>query len=237
MVLKFLGSEIVAEGTLLFRFEKPKGFEYRAGQNCDFFLINPRETDEEGNKRTFSLVSSPDEPHLAFASRMRDTAFKRALKVMKIGDTIEVEGPFGDFFLHENVARPAVFLAGGIGITPFFSIIKDATKRGLSHKIILFYSNRRPEDAPFLQELEELTKVNKNFTHIPTMTQIDKSKSKWRGETGYISAEKIKRFISDDSNPIYYIAGPLGMLSSIRGLLNTIGISNDDIRSEEFIGY
>lgn len=237
MLVKFIGSEPVAEGTILFRFEKPKGFEYQAGQNCDFFLMNPRETDEEGNKRTFSLASSPEEPHLAFTTRMRDTAFKRALKAMKTWETIEMEGPFGDFFLHENVKRPAVLLAGGIGIAPFFSMIKDATKRNLPHKIVLFYSDSHPGNAPFLKELEELTKANKNFTFIPTMTAMEKSKEKWHGETGYINAEKIKRFVPDDSNPLYHIAGPLGMLSSMRGLLNTIGISNDDIRSEEFIGY
>ncbi|MGB3921811.1 MAG: FAD-dependent oxidoreductase [Minisyncoccia bacterium] len=237
MLVKFLDSKTVAEGTMLFRFEKPKGFEYRAGQNCDFFLINPKETDEEGNKRTFSFASAPHEKDLTVATRLRDTAFKRVLKNMKVGEGVEMEGPFGDFFLHENAKRTAVFLAGGIGITPFFSMIKDATERKLPHRIVLFYSNRRSEDAPFLEELKSLAKNNKNFTFVPTITQPEKSKEKWQGETGYISAEKIKRFVSDDSNPLFYIAGPLGMLSSMRGLLNTIGVSNDDIRSEEFIGY
>lgn len=237
MLARLLESKTVAEGTMLFRFEKPKGFEYRAGQNCDFFLINPKETDEEGNKRTFSLVSTPYEKDLTIATRLRDTAFKRTLKNMKAGESMEMEGPFGDFFLHENIKRIAVFLAGGIGITPFFSMIKDASEKNLPHKIILFYSNRRPEDAPFLDELDKLSKVNKNFTFVPTMTQPEKSKEKWEGEAGYISADKIKKFVSDGENPLFYIAGPLGMLSSMRGLLNTIGVSNDDIRSEEFIGY
>jgi ferredoxin-NADP reductase len=116
---------------MLFRFEKPEGFTYKAGQNSDFTLIEPLETDPEGNKRTFSLVTTPAEDHLAITTRMRDTAFKRTLRVMEDGTKLTIEGPYGDLTLHENTARPAVFLAGGIGITPFHSMVRDATERAL----------------------------------------------------------------------------------------------------------
>lgn len=222
---------------MLFRFEKPEGFTYKAGQNSDFTLIDPPETDPEGSKRTFSLVTTPAEDHLAITTRMRDTAFKRTLRVMEAGTKLTIEGPYGDLTLHENVARPAVFLAGGIGITPFHSMVQDATERALPHAITLFYSNRRPEDAAFLQELMDLPKKNPHFTFVGTMTDMEKSAQQWSGERGYIDAPMLAKYVSQADMPIYYLAGPLAMVAALRAMLNGSGVSNDDIRTEEFVGY
>lgn len=232
-----LGTEAVAEGTTLFRFAKPAGFEFRAGQSVDVTLIAPPETDAEGNTRSFSLVTTPQEDTLAFATRMRNTAFKRTLGQMPEGTEINMDGPFGSFFLHENARRPAVFLAGGIGITPFHSIISDATERGLPHQLILFFSNRRPEDAPFLAELQALETQNPNFTFLPTMTDMAKSTQSWTGTTGYIDKEMVQQHVDMNAMPIFYLAGPAAMVSAMRLLLNSAGVSNDDIRTEEFSGY
>src|SRR5215470_6838548 len=144
----------VAEGTMAFHFDKPAGFEFRAGQAIDLTLLNPPETDAEGNTRTFTLAGAPFDPDLMIATRIRDTAFKRTLRSMPLGTQVRIEGPSGSFTLHKNTAKPAVFLAGGIGITPFFSILRHAAHKRLPHQLYLFYSNRRPEDAPFLPELE-----------------------------------------------------------------------------------
>src|SRR3990167_378105 len=160
MNTKLISKETVAEGTMLFRFEKPEGFEYKAGQSIDLTLVNPPETDEKGNTRPFSLVSVPFEKELAIATRMRDSAFKRVLKDMRGGEVLEFEGPFGDLTLHENAKRKAVILAGGIGITPFRSIVAQATFQSLPHHITLLYSNRRPEDAAFLAEFQTFAKTN-----------------------------------------------------------------------------
>jgi ferredoxin-NADP reductase len=147
---KLLNRVEVAEDTMAFHFEKPPGFEFRPGQSSDLTLVNPPETDSEGNIRTFSIASAPFEDRLMFATRMRETAFKRSLKAMPIGTAVKVEPATGSFTLHKTSAKPAVLLAGGIGITPFFSIVKQADHERLPHKLYLFYSNRRPEDAPFL---------------------------------------------------------------------------------------
>src|SRR5262249_60368327 len=116
----------VAEGTMAFRFDKPAGFIHRAGQTLDFTLIDPPETDAEGNTRTFSIASAPDDAEIAIATRMRGSAFKRVLGSVPLGTKVGAEGPFGSFTLHNNVSKPGVFLAGGIGITPFRSMIRDA---------------------------------------------------------------------------------------------------------------
>lgn len=237
MNTKLIKSETIAEGTMTFSFTKPEGFSYKAGQSIDLYLINPPETDAEGNKRAYSLSSAPDDTELLIATRMRDTAFKRVLKSLPIGSELTLEGPFGDMTLHENTARPAVFLAGGIGITPFYSMAKDATTHALPHRITLFYSNRRPEDSAFLAELQELATQNPHFTFVPTMTDMEKSAQTWTGEHGYITAEMLTKYVSLEDKPVFYMAGPPAMVTAMRTMLNSAGVSNDDIRTEEFTGY
>jgi ferredoxin-NADP reductase len=149
----------VAEGTIAFHFEKPTGFDFKPGQSADLTLPNPPETDAEGNVRTFSIASAPFEDQLMFATRMRDTAFKRSLKKMPLGTVVKMDSAMGSFTLHKNSAKPAVFLAGGIGVTPFSSIVRQADHDRAPHKLYLFYSNRRPEDAPFVEVLQNLEKT------------------------------------------------------------------------------
>jgi Oxidoreductase NAD-binding domain len=147
----------------------------------DVTLLHPPDTDAEGNIRTFSIASAPFEDHLMVTTRMRDTAFKRSLKTVPLGTEVKVENPGGSLTLHKNSFKPGVFLAGGIGITPFLSILSQATHDKLPHQLYLFYANRRPEDAPFLDKLDELQTANPNFRFIPTMTGMEKSHQQWAG--------------------------------------------------------
>jgi len=227
----------VAEGTMAFFLEKPPGFQFKAGQYMNFTLIDPPETDAEGNTRSFSIASAPFEADLAVATRMRDTAFKRVFRTLSLKSEVRISGPFGSFTLQTDASRPAVFLVGGIGITPFRSMILQAAKDNLAHKLYLFYSNRRPEDAAFLDELQNVEKQNPNYKFIGTMTDLPKSKRPWRGETGYITHQLLRKWIRDLNAPIYYTAGPPGMVAAMRQMLTTSGIGHDDIRTEEFTGY
>ena len=229
--------EQIAEGTMAFYFEKPQGFEFRAGQALDWTLIDPPETDAEGNTRAFSIVSAPFEPELAIATRMRDTAFKRVLRSMPLGTQVKIDGPSGSFTLHKNSAKPAVLLAGGIGITPFRSIISQASHDQLSHQLYLFFSNRRPEDVAFLADLEEFTRQNPNFHLVATMTEMSKSSRPWKGETGFITPAMLTKHIPNLQGPIYYIAGPPAMVAAMRQILTQAAVDEDDIRTEEFAGY
>jgi ferredoxin-NADP reductase len=234
---KLLDRVEVAEDTMAFHFEKPPGFDFRPGQSSDLTLVNPPETDSEGNVRTFSIASARFEDRLMFATRMRETAFKRSLKAMPIGTAVKLEPATGSFTLHKTSAKPAVLLAGGIGITPFFSIVKQAGYERLPHKLYLFYSNRRPEDAPFLEILSNLEKSNPNFRLIATMSDILRSKRKWEGETGLIDKAMLSRYVNELWGPVFYIAGPPGMVTEIRKMLLASSVNEDDIRSDEFAGY
>src|SRR5215510_3198783 len=173
----------VAEGTMAFHLEKPPGFQFKAGQYMNVTLIDPPETDDEGNTRSFSIASAPFEADLVVTTRMRDTAFKHVLRTLSLKSELRISGPFGSFTLHDDASRPAVFLVGVIGITPFRSMILQAAKDKLAHKLYLYYSNRRPEDAAFLDELQKAEKQNPNYKFIATVTGIQKSKRPWQGAT------------------------------------------------------
>lgn len=236
-IIKLIKRETIAEGTMKFAFSRPDNFIYKAGQSVDLTLINPPETDEEGNVRTFSLVSAPYEDNLCIATRMRDTAFKRVLRDAPLNFEIKMEGPYGDFTLHKDSTRPAIFLVGGIGITPFYSMLKTTTIGKLPHKIYLFYSNHRPEDAAFLNELTEMQNENPNYKLIATMDAMERSKMKWDGETGFITKEMIERHYKIVDGAVYYSAGPPEMVKAMRKLLLDMGVEEIFIRTEDFLGY
>jgi ferredoxin-NADP reductase len=229
--------EEIAEGTMAFHFVKPADFQFRAGQSIDLTLLNPPETDAEGNSRAFSIASAPFDNDLMIATRMRDTALKRVLRKASPGLQVKIDGPGGSFVLHRKSEKPAVFLAGGIGITPFLSIIRQAGNDQSPHHLYLFYSNRRPEDAAFLDLLSEATKRNPNFHLIATMTEMDKSHREWKGETGSINKDMLTKHLPSLQGPIYYLAGPPAMIAAMRSMLIEAGVDEDDIRTEEFFGY
>ena len=234
---KLVSRHEVAERTTAFRFEKPSSWTFKAGQFLEMILLDPSETDAEGNARTFSIASAPHEDTLMVATRMRDTAFKRVLQKMPLGSAVKLEGPSGGLTLHNDVKRTAVFLAGGIGITPFRSMVFRAAKEKLPHRIFLFYSNRRPEDAPFLDELQALENENPNYRLIASMTEMAKSHRPWHGESGQIRQVVLSRYLKDAVSPIYYIAGPPEMVKGLHAMIHEAGVDDDDIRAEEFAGY
>jgi ferredoxin-NADP reductase len=235
--VKLIQREEVATGTGAFYFEKPAGFQFKPGQYMDVILIQPPEKDDEGIARSLSIASAPSEEKLMFATRMRDTAFKRVLKKMPLGAEVEMEGPYGSFTLHNNANRPALLLAGGIGITPFRSMLVEAVRSRLPHRLLLLYFNRRPEDAAFLEELQDLQQRNMNFTLVGVMSQPDQSSLRWEGERGRLTPEILAKYSKGLSEPIYYIVGPPAMVSDVHAMVNQAGVNDDDIRSEEFGGY
>lgn len=227
----------VAERTMAFQFEKPAGFVFKPGQWTDITLPNPSETDAKGNVRGFSIASAPDDELLMVATRMRDTAFKRELARIPLGTEVEISAAGGSLTLHNNAARTAVFLAGGIGVTPVRSILLHAAHQNLPHQIVFFFSNKNPESTPFLGEMATLQKSNKNYTFVPTMTEELTPERLWSGETGHINQEMLARHLGSAQSPIYYIVGPSKMVRGLHKMLNEAGIDDDDIRTEGFSGY
>jgi ferredoxin-NADP reductase len=227
----------IARDTMAFWFD-PNGasFGFRAGQHADFAFTPARLEGESDNSRTFSLASSPyDKRPVMIALRMRKTVFKTALKSAALGTKFIVSRPRGSFTLHRDITRPAVFLAGGIGIAPIRSILQQASQERLPHRLYLFYSNREADDAAFIEEFEKLTAQNPNFTFIPTVT--GHRTIAWPYEKGHINREMLTRYLLAVKEPVYYIAGPSGMVTAMTELLNSLGVSDDDMKTEEFGDY
>jgi ferredoxin-NADP reductase len=227
----------IARGTMTFWFDtNGSEYDFRAGQHADFAFMHPPFGDESDNSRTFSLANSPHDKGLVMiAMRMRETCFKTALMSAALGTKFRVSRPRGSFTLHKDFVRPAVFLAGGIGITPVRSILDWTTQERMPHNLYLFYSNREAVDAAFLEELEALAVRNLRFTLIPTVTGL--TYSAWPYETGHINREMLSRYLVGLDRPIFYIAGPSGMVSSMTDLLRSLDVSDDDVRTEEFGDY
>jgi ferredoxin-NADP reductase len=106
---------------------------------------------------------------------MRDTAFKRVLKTMPLGTELTLDAPHGSFTLHNNAAIPAVFVTGGIGVTPVRSIVLQAIHDQVARRIIVIDSNKRPDDAAFLNDLNKPHEKNPHYTFVGTMTAMEKS--------------------------------------------------------------
>jgi ferredoxin-NADP reductase len=221
------GREDVAAGTMAFHLSKPAGFSFKAGQSVTLSLIDPP-AEANSTQRIFSLASAPFEEGLTVATRMRDgSAYKRALKALPLGARLKLKGPRGLMTLHEDRSRDAVFIAGGIGITPFMSMLRQGVHDRLPQRLSLLYSNRSPDDAPFLVELQHLAQQDDSFRLLARMTNAD----------GFIDEDTVKRFVDDAATPLYYLAGPPAMVTAMKGILRGGGVSDEDIRSEQFYGY
>nr|WP_225122687.1 FAD-dependent oxidoreductase [Bradyrhizobium sp. BRP22] len=230
---RLLAKDDVAHGTVAFHLEKPDGFIFEASQAAYLTLPALNEGDTKGRVRTFSIASEPEDPDLVIAIRLTGSAFKRALAKLPDGSIVELEGAYGDLTLHDDATRPAVLLAGGIGITPFRSMIREYTRRRQGRDLTLFYSNRSVQDAAFLSELQALARENARFGLVATMTDA----GDWQGERGPITREMIERHIGGLAGSVFYLAGPPAMVAAMAAMLKGSGVRREDIRAEEFARY
>ena len=236
-VSRLLSRTEIAQDTLALRFERPPSFLFRAGQSIDLTRLGASPDGSDGLTHTFSIASSPFIEEILVATRIRTSAFKRALSILPLGTHVNLSGSMGSFTLRRNASKPAVFLAGGIGVTPFLSMLFSAAVDKDRHSIFLFYANRYLEDAAFRDALWELESSNTSFRFVPTFTRIDGTSPRWQGEIGHIRPEMLSKHVSNLSGPFFYIAGPPTMVAGARRMLVDAGVDEGDIRTEEFAGY
>lgn len=221
--------------------EQKKELDYISGQYA-FFDIGGVYNDPEGPLRHFTIASSPTENFIMISTRIRDTPYKKRLSSLEEEKAkVKVRGPTGKFILHEDYSKPAVLLSGGIGVTPFRSMIKYATGRQLPIKIVMFDSNRDEANILYKNEFDECLKTNKNLKIIYTITgEGQPPLGHWEGEAGRIDKAMITKYVSEDelNKSIFYICGPPAMLNALQNILNEkLKISKDRVKIEEFTGY
>jgi len=212
------------------RFPRPEALEYKAGQ---FFFVTLKHEDKE-LKHHFSFSSSPTEKdHIEFTKKLSDSEYSSAMRSAKVGDWARIDGPYGQFTFEGEYPK-ITLLGGGIGITPFISIARNATDKGLSSRITLFYGCRTPTDIVFREEFEELAKRNSNLKIVFTVSEAPPD---WKGATGNINMEMIKRELPDYKENIFYACGPPPMVKAMQALVESMGLTADKLKLEYFTGY
>lgn len=230
----------VAKDTLLYVFERPKDFAFCAGQYVSMKVTKTSFHDEKGDFRSFSIASAPyREDVLEFSMRRSESAFKKNLESLEIGETVEITPATGKCILPDpDGKRRVVFLVGGVGITPTRSILLEAVHEARPERFFLFYSNRTPEDTPFLKEMETWNGVNRiDLTVVHTMTNMEQSVSSWEGERGFLDGEKMIKYTGNTLGDCdFYVVGVAPFVEAMQKMLADRGVTSDRIHSDNFGG-
>lgn len=235
--LPFIKKEKVAKDTYAFYFKRNGEFDdFIPGQYLRMHLPH-KDVDDRGTTRYFTIASSPHVKDMVmFTIRIFDSSFKRSLYNLHEGDLVEFFGPMGWFLLPKHEGMEKVFLAGGIGVTPFHSLLHFLEDQKLTQPITLFVSFKTKEEMVFFEEFQKITKKNKKIRVIYTLTQEDGAID-WIGEKGRISHEMFKKHKIDIHKPMYYIVGSPKMVAGVREMLLKLGIDEEKIEVEDFTGY
>lgn len=224
----------VGEITFAFDVTKPAGYQFSAGQFTQLGIPELVSSDPRAHWRWMSIVSAPHEEVLTFALRDGLSPFKQLLVPASPGYALTVGDPKGLFTVPDVPPRPIIFLAGGIGITPVISILRDAVHQASTAKLSLIYSNYYPACSPFYDELSAVTLPEYQF--IPTMTDAEKTPADWAGERGFIDFAMLKRHCSDPLQQHYYIVGPPTFVAAMVVMLKDNNVPAEQIKLEKFTG-
>jgi len=226
----------VAKGTLLVVFDlQGEEVDFRPGQYFWVELLESQHEDERGLRRHFSVVTSPTERGvLGVCTRVRDTAFKKTLAELKVGDEVEVEPPKGDYVLPEDTTPHYVFVAGGIGITVFRSMLRYIADTAEPYRVTLVYSNRDRAGTAFLDELSELEQRIPGLRVVLTMTEDEG----WEGESRFVGPELLSDHLEGElTDHTYLVAGPPPMVEAVVGQLSEAGVPEEQVLPDRFSGY
>jgi ferredoxin-NADP reductase len=224
----------VAKGTLFVRFAVEDYPGYRPGHYFWVELPDRGHEDEKGLRRHISLATSPTETGVVgLATRIRDTAFKQTLAELEVGDEVQVEEPKGSFLLPEDTGEEYVFVAGGIGITVFRSMLRFIADEGLPYRVTLVYSNRDRESAAFLDELEEIERQVEGLRLVLTMTD----EPGWAGETRHLDANVLDELLGGLGDKTFLVAGPPAMAEAVSDSLKGASLSEGRVLTDKFSGY
>ena len=219
-----------------FVFSRPNApFDFLPGQYLALQLKGVE--DPRGDSRTFSISSSPtDIESVSVTTRVGQSPFKQRLFRISRGEEVNLWAPFGIFTLDTN--HPAVLLGGGIGITPFRSMIRFAADKKLKSPVVLIYSSRVTEEIVYRGEFETLARQWSNFRPVLCVSRPAESKMRWSGRTGHVDAALIRETTSDIHNSLYYACGPSAMVQELHGqVIQRLGVPQEAFRTEVFTGY
>jgi ferredoxin-NADP reductase len=227
--VRFDSGDRPAPGTGTFRFEKPDGYAFAPGQYA-LFTLATRDGDQT---KPFTLDQAPADPFLEITTRLSGSAFKDELEALRPGDVVRVGGPLGRMTLPQRTAKVA-FLVGGVGITPARSIIRDAVQRGTGLEVALFYGNQDQSGIPFGDEFDGYAAAHPEILVVHVLAVPLPG---WVGETGFITAEIVRRHVDAMDGWHWVVTGPPAMIDAMKRVLTDLEIPEDRISMESFAGY
>lgn len=228
--VKLIKKKEIAHNTWAFSFEKPSGFTFLPGQ---FTTVIAQLPSGKTDSRDMTIASSPLDESLCIVTKINEkrSAFKQSLVALPIRGEVAVTRPAGGFVIREE-EKPHVFLAGGIGITPFYSMLMFTSKKNIPTPFLLFVSFSSKEEVIYCEELKQLERSN-----LTVVYSVTNPPHEWEGEAGRISEKMIGKYLQDITNTIFMIAGPVEMVDDMQAMLLGMGIPSSNIRIDYFTGY
>lgn len=227
--LKIVHKEEILKDTYALYFDKSdSGIRFLAGQFVTVSIPDLNTSDGRGNERHFSIANSPDEKNIEIIIRKSGSEFSNAILNLSAGSQLLFDEPRGEIHSKKITDSPfiPVFIAGGTGITPVRSILRDFDERVINKELVLFYANRSLESAVFLYEFITLSEEKNNFTFIPI---LEKASDKIKTEKGFFSQEIFKKYVSEIDKYVFFVTGPPMMLSEAIKVLVTCGVPDEKI--------
>ncbi|MCX6755445.1 MAG: RnfABCDGE type electron transport complex subunit D [Candidatus Nomurabacteria bacterium] len=236
LFLKLKDRVQVATDTFDFIFTKDQDFSFKPGQYMEWTLKH-RDPDSRGNRRYFTLASSPTEQdiHLGVKFYPEPSSFKNHLLALPVGGEIIVAQKSGDFVLPKEKGFGLVFIAGGIGVTPFRSMVQYLIDKKEKRNITVLYSNKKVSDIAYKDVFDRAQKE----LGIKTVYSItDKGEILTENmQAGFINAQVIAKEIPNYLNKIYYISGPHSMVDAFENTLKSMGVPSSNIKIDFFPGF
>jgi ferredoxin-NADP reductase/Na+-translocating ferredoxin:NAD+ oxidoreductase RnfD subunit len=235
-VMTLVKKEEAAEGVYNFTFAPDRKIGFRPGQYLEWTLGHDR-PDTRGNRRYFTIASSPTEETVMLGVKFYDkpSSFKQTLRAMNPGDTIMAAQLAGGFVLPRDPKKKLVFIAGGIGITPFRSMLKYLADNHEKRSITLIYSSASMREVAYydiFQEAAEKSGINTVFT----FTDKAKLDPAWKGHTGYVNEAMIEQVVPDYRDRTFYVSGPHTLIDSCNDVFSGMGIPRSQIKTDFFPG-
>lgn len=219
-----------AENIKSFYFEPERPLQYTAGQFAEWKLPHDY-PDKRGQKRWFTISSSPIDKHISLTTKFNPegSSFKRALRGLKPGDEIIVSEAMGDFVLPKLIQTPLVFVAGGIGITPFHSIFNWLSATGEQRPIHFIYGVNTEEEIIFQDSFAKLG--------VHPVIVVNKPSSAWGGEHGQLSAELVLGIAKPNQEALIYVSGPEPMVENLQKQFRAAGLKSNQFVGDFFPNY
>lgn len=228
----------IAPSIYEFIFAKNTAFKFIPGQYLEWTLPE-KSADGRGNRRYFTIASSPTEQEVRLGVKIateRSSKFKQTLVTMKNGDSIVAGQLAGDFVLPEDVNKKLVFIAGGIGVTPFRSMLQYLLTNREKRDIVLFYACSNAEEFVY-KDVFAKAQSELGITVVYVISHEDDVPQGWTGEVGHITEAMIKKYVQDVGERTFYLSGPNAMVDAYKGLLKSMGVRRNNIIKDFFSGF